>query len=147
MINDVKHYFTFLDAESFLDNWGFGENNCGKEINLVPKGIVKSCGNNLTCPENKQLMDVNGRYDVEINGRTYDTVRLLDIELYDTGTFAEQYIDKNGKTVLWRRFNKNDWHYKKYGKLLSEMLPDNEQVKINGGIYVHWYDCITDYIC
>ena len=59
---------------------------------------------------------------------------------------CEHYIDKNGRTILWRRFNKNDWANKRYKKLWTEMLPENERLIVNGEIYVHWYDCITDYI-
>ena len=62
-------------------------------------------------------------------------------------SFAHQgALDKNGRTILWRRFNRNDWAYDRYGKLWSEQLPENEQLSINGQIYVQWYDCITDYI-
>ncbi len=32
---DVRQYITFLDGEEFLLNWGFGEDNCGNEINLA----------------------------------------------------------------------------------------------------------------
>ena len=59
---------------------------------------------------------------------------------------CEYYLDKNARTVLWRRFNKNDWANQRYGKLWTEMLPGNERHIINNEIYVHWYDCITDYI-
>lgn len=31
-------------------------------------------------------------------------------------------------------------------KTWSEKLPDNERLTINGVAYVHWYDCISDYI-
>ena len=151
---NVKKYITFLDGEDFLSQWGFGEDNCGKEINLIAKGKIKKKGNNFTCEKEKYLMDIVGRYDVEINGKIYDTVCLVGLEFENNGIFSEQYIDKNGRTVLWRRFNKNDWNYKRYNehysfdgnKLWSEMFPENEQITINGEIYVHWYDCITDYI-
>lgn len=87
-----------------------------------------------------------GRYTVTIGGRRYDTVCVMDIETYNCGVVSEQYLDKNGRTILWRRFNKNDWAYKRYGKLWTEMLPENDRLDINGETYVHWYDCITDYI-
>ncbi|MCL2519344.1 MAG: sigma-70 family RNA polymerase sigma factor, partial [Oscillospiraceae bacterium] len=29
--NGVRKYFTFLDGDEFHPNWGFGEDNCGKE--------------------------------------------------------------------------------------------------------------------
>ena len=91
-------------------------------------------------------MDVVGRADVELGGKHYDTIYIIDIEPYDTGIFVERYIDKNGRTVLWRRFNKDDWNLKTYKIPWSEKLPDNERVTVNGDLYVHWYDCITDYI-
>ena len=92
------------------------------------------------------LLDITGRYTVEINQKKYDTVCVMDIETYNSGTASEQFIDRNGKTVLWRRFNRNDWAIERYGKPWTELLPDSENIIINGKTYVHWYDCITDYI-
>ena len=56
-------------------------------------------------------------------------------------------MDRNGRTVLWRRFNKDDWAIDRFGgKLWSEKLPENEQITVNGETYVHWYDCISEYV-
>jgi len=146
----VKIYHTFLDGEEF--NMYCGENNCGDEVNLTPKGIIQRNGNIIISQNNEPATDIVGRYSVEINGKTYDTVCLLDFSVYNPPVFAEKYIDKNGRTVLWRRFNKNDWkieryneHFKRNGNW-SDMFPENEQITVNGEIYVHWYDCLTDYI-
>ena len=87
-----------------------------------------------------------GRYTVTINGKIYDTVCVIDCYTYNDGVVSEQYLDRNGKTVLWRRFNRDDWHMDSYHKSWSELLPDNERLTVNGVTYVHWYDCITDYI-
>ena len=92
----------------------------------------------------KQIIDVVGRYRIEFNNKEYDTICIM--EYFENGVITEQYLDKNGRTILWRRFNKNDWAFKRYGKLWTEMLPDNETLTVNGETYVHWYDCITDYI-
>jgi len=73
-------------------------------------------------------------------------VCVMDIETFNDAVASEAYIDKNGRTVLWRRFNRNDWAMKRYGKAWTEMLPDNERILINGETYVHWYDCVSDYI-
>ena len=143
---NVKRFYTFLDADDFLPNWGFGEDNRGNETNPVFKGAITRAENKLTCSADKQLMDIIGRYEVRIGGKAYDTICLVDIELYNGGVFSEQYIDNNGKTVLWRRFNKNNWHFELHKALWTEMMPDNEKVYVNGEVYVHWYDCITDYI-
>ena len=77
----------------------------------------------------------------------YDTVRLVDIQYADNGAMlAEYYLDAAGRTILWRRFNRDDWALPRYGRPWSEQLPDNARLTINGDTYVHWYDCITDYI-
>ena len=143
---DVRNYITFLDGDEFLSCWGFGEDNCGNETHLSPKGDIKRVGNVITSQDKKFLLDIVGRYTITINGKSYDTVCVIDIETYNAGVVSEQFLDKNGRTILWRRFNRNDWAFDTYGKLWSEQLPENEQLIINGQTYVQWYDCITDYI-
>ena len=143
----VKHMYTFLDGDAFLNNWGFGEDNCGNETNLRPKGQITRDGNVLTDHSaTKEAMDVVGRYDVTIGGKRYDTLCVIMHEAYMGGMASEQFIDQNGRTVLWRRFNADDWHLDRYGKCWSEMLPDSETLVINGKTYVRWYDFITSYI-
>lgn len=144
--NGVKKYFTFLDGSDFLDNWGFGEENCGNDVHIAPKCDIIRNGNTLTAKNKEFLLDVTGRYTVTIAGKEYDTVCVTDCYTYIEGAMTEQFLDKNGKTVLWRRFNRDDWAFDKYGKKWTEMLPDNERLTVNGSTYVHWYDCITDYI-
>ena len=118
----IKYIFTFLDGDS-------------------------RSGNVLTNhAASKESMDVVGRYDVTIGGRRYDTICVIMHEAYMGGMVSEQFIDQNGRTVLWRRFNADDWQYDHYKKRWSEMLPDSETLLINGKVYVHWYDCITSYI-
>jgi len=144
---DIRKCYTFLDGEAFLNNWGFGEDNCGNEINLVRKGLLHRDGSDITTPPVREVLDVVGRYAVTINGKCYDTVCVMDVELYNEAVVSEQYIDQNGRTVLWRRFNRDDWAIERFGgKPWSEKFPDNERLTINGETYVHWYDCISDYI-
>ena len=144
--NGVRKYYTFLDDDAFLRNWGFGENNCGNETHLAPKQKIVRSGNVIHHTQQPDLLDVVGRYSVTIAGKVYDTICVMDIETYNEGMATEQYIDRNGRTVLWRRFNRDDWAYDRYRQLWSEKLPDNERITINGQRYVHWYDCISDYI-
>ena len=59
---------------------------------------------------------------------------------------TEQFLDENGRTILWRRFNHDTWAIERYGTPWSQRLPENETLMVNGEPYVHWYDCITDYI-
>lgn len=60
------------------------------------------------------LLDVIGRYEVKIGGRSYDTICVIDMEDYNSGVLSEQYLDKTGRTILWRRFNRNDWAKDRY---------------------------------
>lgn len=143
---DVRNYITFLDGDAFMPNWGFGEDNCGNHTNLSPKGDIKRTGTIINSSDKDFLLDIVGRYRITINGKCFDTVCVMSIETYNCGAISEQFLDKNGKTILWRRFNRNDWAIDRYRKKWNELLPDNEQLIINGETYVHWYDCITDYI-
>lgn len=108
-------------------------------------GNPSACGGNVGSGQ-EPVLDVVGRYTVSINGKSYDCICVMDIESCDCGVISEQFLDKNGRTVLWRRFNRDDWAVERYQKKWSELLPENEQVIVNGDTYVHWYDCITDYI-
>ena len=126
--------------------WGFGEDNCGNETNLSVKGDIRRNGNRVETAKKDFLLDIVGRYTVTIGGKSYDTVCVMDIETYNCGVVSEQFLDKNGKTILWRRYNRDDWAIDRYKKTWSEQLPENDRLTVNGTTYVHWYDCITDYI-
>lgn len=143
---DIRNYITFLDGDEFMTCWGFGEDNCGNETNLSPKGDIKREGNVVTSVDKEFLLDIVGRYTVTIGGKKYDTVCVMDIETYNAGVVSEQFLDMNGRTILWRRFNRDDWAIDRYGKTWSEQLPENEKLVINGVTYVEWYDCITEYV-
>ncbi len=141
--NGVRHYLTFLDGDEFLGEWGMGENNCGKEIDIKPKGLIQKDGNAVACEHPKEALDVVGRYTLTLAGKTYDTICVMFIE--DDIT-TEQYLDRNGRTVLWRRFNRDDWALGRYKQRWTEKFPKNERLTVNGATFVHWYDCITDYV-
>ncbi|MBQ6805541.1 MAG: RNA polymerase sigma factor, partial [Clostridia bacterium] len=146
MENGVRKCYTFLDGEPFMNNWGFGPDNCGTEIHMAPKGILHREGNVITGPKKAENLDIVGRYTVTINGKSYDTVCVMDIETFNDSVASEQFLDQNGRTILWRRFNHNNWAAHRYQKPWTELLPNNERLIVNGETYVHWYDCISDYI-
>lgn len=143
---DTSRYFTFLDGDDFLMNWGFGPDNCGNETDPRPKGDIRRNGAEVTAADKEFLLDVVGQYTVTIGGKSYDTICIMDIETYNGGVASEQFLDASGRTILWRRFNRDDWAVEHYKKPWSQQLPGNERLIINGQTYVHWYDCITDRI-
>lgn len=142
----VQKISTFLD-DDFLSFWGYGENNCGVELLQRRTGIIE-------CNENGELYktnidthnsDIVGRYLVKIGNKEYDTTRQVYFNSH--GEIVENYINTEGKVVLFRRFNRFDWRYKKgYDKLWTEMFPYSDRIVLNGDIYVHWYNCLPDYV-
>ena len=144
--NGVTKLHTFLDADEFLPNWGFGQDNCGNETHITAKGDIVRHDGEITAKDKPFLLDVVGSYTVELGGKRYDTICVVDIEAYNEGVMSEQYLDRHGRTVLWRRFNSDDWALKSGDRPWTERLKGNETVRINGKIYVHWYDCLTDYV-
>lgn len=142
----VRRYSTFLDGDSFLNNWGFGPDNCGNEVELHPKGDILWDGTQYRTTRKTFLLDVVGRAEVRICGKAYDCVKVVDCYTYQDGVVSEQYLDKAGRTILWRRFNRDDWNQERWGKPWHELLPENERITVDGMSYVNWYDCITDYI-
>ena len=62
--------------------------------------------------------------------------------MYTEGIVSEQFLNCDGQTVLWRRFNRDDWAASRYGGKWSELLSGNERITVNAERYVHWYDCL-----
>lgn len=142
----TQKFSTFLDPD-FHDDYGIGVDNCGFPTHRTAEEKISETDEGFHLPTEDDISDIVGRFTVTIGGVAYDTVRLIDYQNSQKGgMLCEHYLDKNGRCVLWRRFNQNDWAYERYGKLWTEMLPENETVIVNGKTYVHWYDCVTDYI-
>ena len=142
----TQTFTTFLD-DDFDESFGIGENNCGFSVQRSAQGMITEIGEHLMFPTEIDVSDIVGCYTIKINRKQYETVRLIDYQNGSSGgMLCEYYLDQNGRTVLWRRFNKNDWAFSRYGKLWTELLPDNERLTVNGETYVHWYDCVSDYI-
>jgi RNA polymerase sigma factor (sigma-70 family) len=143
--NDCKMATTFLD-EKFLENWSVGENNCGYEILLKQNNSIIVEDKDSFVTSKKNVMDVVGRYTVSILNKIYDTVLFVEVIDGYNSVLTKRYIDQNGRTVLFQRYNSNNWAANHYKEKWSEKLPENEIITVNGETYVHWYDCITDFI-
>lgn len=107
---------------------------------------IQRTGKTVTSSDKEYLLDIVGSYTVTINGRSFDCVCVMDVESADFDVVSEQYFDVDRQTVLWRKFSCDDWAGDRYKKTWSKQLPENEQLPVNGKTYVHWCDCITDYV-
>ncbi len=55
--------------------------------------------------------DIIGRFLVKIGNKEYDTIRQIYFNSHNE--LVENYINTEGEIVLFRRFNRYDWRYKK----------------------------------
>ena len=137
----VKILTTFLDGEEFMANWGFGEDNRGNSIHPEARGLILRDGDAYTAKQ-EGVLDVVGRCDLTLDGKTTDCIAVMDLSMYMEGVASLQFIDRNGRTLLWQRYNRDDWELDRYGKRWTELLPENDRITVNGVTYVHWYDCL-----
>ena len=83
-----------------------------------------------------------GRCELILDGKAHDCIAIMDLSAYADGVASLQYVDREGRTLLWQRYNRDDWELGRYGKRWSELLPENDRITVNGVAYVHWYDCL-----
>ena len=133
---------TFMDDE-WLSRYEVGENNIGRAIRQEAKGIAVINDDNTITVKKEECPDIIGRYNVKIGGRSFDTVALLEV---CEGIMTILYLDQNGRTAVFRRYNRFNWKTDRYKALWTEKLPNSEMIVVNGEKYVHWYDCISDYV-
>ena len=125
---------TFLDDE-FYNCWGFGEDNCGEEILRKPRGVITENSDGTVLTTKKVLphnQDICGRYQVTINGKTYDTIRC--VYFCPLGEMVENYIDRNGKNI-----------YLKFFSTKIDNPENKEMITINGENYYFQRSAIPDY--
>lgn len=140
--NGTMYFGSFMDDE-WCERYEIGVNNCGREIYQESKGIVTINDDGDLIVSKENIPDIVGRYIVEINNRKYDTVAIVSL---DSGILVFQYVNQEGKTVLFRRFNKDDWKHELYKQKWTDKLPCSDTVQVDNDTYVHWYDCISDYV-
>lgn len=98
---DTKRYLTFYDDEIS----GHDVNEFGSEICIKQEPFAKRDDNDdYTIDFSVRERTVVGCYEVNINGRTFDTVCVILADDFSDRVLIEQYIDKNGRTVLQREF-------------------------------------------
>ena len=140
--DNVLHFGSFYD-DSWLENYQIGNNNIGRAIDQKAKGIATLNADSTMTITKEECADIIGRYKVEMNGRSYDTVAIVEV---CEGIMTILYVDQNGRTVIFRRYNRFDWKQDRYKALWTDKLPNSEVLNVNGDKYIHWYDCIGDYV-
>jgi len=142
-VSNGSFYFGSFYDDEWLDRYEVGENNIGREIHQEAKGVAVLNKDDTITIAKEECADIIGRYDVKIGSRSFDTVALVEI---CEGIMTILYVDENGRTVVFRRYNRFNWKADRYKALWTEKLPNSEIIVVNNEKYVHWYDCISDYV-
>ena len=137
----VRTLTTFLDGDEFMANWGFGEDNRGNSIHPTARGLITRRGDSYTATQ-ADALDVVGRCELTLDGKVHDCIAVMDLTAAGEGVVSLQFLNHDGRTLLWQRYNRDDWELSRYGKRWSELLPDNDRITVNGETFVHWYDCL-----
>ena len=98
---DVKRYRTFYDDA--LDEYDVNENGC--ETHIRPESYIeRDDDGNYIVDFSVKTRSIVGSFEVNINGKSFETVCAVVADIKDTRTLIEQYIDSNGRTILQREF-------------------------------------------
>ena len=145
------------ELQTFLDeSW---EHNFGSFARLIEdKGYLteRPDGTFERGPDTPGMF-ASGLFDVRIGEREFACMRVFEIEpdATEADTLVLAYLNREGRTVLFRRYNGNRW-----GKLdhpphrtggtemtWAEDLPHAHRLAIDGKTYVHQWDYLTEESC
>lgn len=87
-----------------------------------------------------------GVFTVRVGERTFTCLRVIDVDedAGEDGILVEAYLEPGGRTVLFRRYNGRLWKLGPTRPPWDEALPEHRCLVIDGVVFVHWYDCLTD---
>ena len=77
--NRELNIVTFLDGDTFAAGYGIGDNNCGFEVNRAPANRITADNGCLFTQAEGDVSDIVGRFTVTMGGKSWDTVRLVDL--------------------------------------------------------------------
>lgn len=140
-----RDFYTFKD-EHFMKHWAIGENNSGISVKLRNKGEITCNGDKLLVSEERYgLYDIVGEYKVRINGKTFETVRLVLIAAENQ--VSDFFIDMNGKEIMHRFFIPDEgFHGSMKDNPYSAQFPGAYTIAVNNRKCVCTTYVIPDYV-
>ena len=148
---------TFLD-EGFDREWGAAPRRLEDTGRLVAVDDG-TCTLEALPGELDQIRVGAGMFNVRVGDREFECLREIHVGAsvakgtasLERGILVESFYTRTGELVLWRRYNGRRWKqeanlpYSPHaGMRWDERFPDNARLVINGAMFVHWYDCLTD---
>ncbi len=153
--DDKRILYTFLD-KGFDEDWGRIPRRIEDTGKLVFDG--KGYITELVPDETGYFCVGAGFFDVKVGTFAKTCLCLIGVSVspsvpegegrLEQSILSENYYARDGRLFLFRRYNGRLWGVKGTGPVRSkgwdERFPENAKLMINGAMFVHWYDCLTD---
>ena len=130
--------FDSIYDEDFYKNFGVEDQRVYKYDE-----ILFSMANKIDSKE-EDVVGGSKVYTVDINGIQHECLRVIQRNKVTSNIIVETYIDVNGDTILFRRYNSEEHNYKGMKGKWKEQYPKSQIITINNEEYIHWYDCISN---
>jgi len=154
--NGRRILYTFLD-EGFDEDWG----ESPRRLEDTGRLVLGEDGTYalMEAPAETAHIDLGaGMFRLRIDERRFTCLRAVEFRAFakkrasmERSILAESFFTRSGRLVLFRRYNGRLWKTQRNspyaGQPWDEKFPDNDRLVINGAVFVHWYDCLTDVSC
>ena len=138
----TRKLYTFLD-DHFEEDFGAWPRRipAGEYLTEAPGGVSRR--------ENTPERFADGVFAVRVGESTFRCTRVVELSLapaeWDVVIVA--YIDAAGRTVLFRRYDDDRREVPGESRPRREILPQAEQLMVDGNTYVHSFDYVTATAC
>jgi len=142
---------TFMD-DGFESDWG----ESSRVLEDTGRLVDDDGGFRIAGGPDKTVHDVlaQGMFRVTVGERRFTCLRVIDLRTGVGGSgqlereiLSESFYTRRDRLVLFRRYNGRLWAIDRAGRggrPWDEQLPDHARLVIDGAVFVHWYDCLTD---
>lgn len=148
---DLRELRTMLD-EGFDKDWGDGPRHIRQTGRLMEQSdgsYALSAGADAA-----EIIEPTGVFRVMVGDRSFECLRVIGITvpLSEENALEEAYLTREGRTIMFRRYNGTRWNLGYNTGHPKEMtwdqrFPDHKRIIINGVTFVHWYDCLSNFAC
>ena len=144
---------TFLD-EGFEADWG-ESSRLLEDSGRLPRNDDGTYSLQVRPAGGAQDTIGSGLFRVRVGNREFICLRVVylyaksrEANQLERDILAECFYTESDQLVLFRRYNGRLWATESSGtkdrRPWDERFPSSLRVVINGAVFVHWYDCLTD---
>lgn len=144
-VRDGIFVMSTLYDDDFLKNYS-GE--MPRKVNDSGFGVYH--GDDLTkinLITNDDLMLIGaGVFEVTLEDKSFECLRVINRWSESPRILVENFMNRDGHSILFRRYNHPVWKLERYKQRWDEKFPDAQTLFINEEKYIHWYDCLSDIV-